>query len=475
MIEQEVHDTLRRVSVSEKLTFELEITESAYNSDQDLEGELQVYAEPNDRVIYNRESPPENIISQFSNSTKQETTGFPGTKLYLALTADPIVSTDPENLGLDGITEQTIPITIDWNVDEAERLLAEDEQKVVYEDMYQVDQFASEDRPFVVRGELIRDYREYVENHVYMQDLLRDRDLMSLEGLAALSITIEHKSKDQGENISAPIHIDRFHVDMDQTFPEIDFLPFEDATYDPENKRIEWRNQKLNPNEIVTFNILGPIEQLLGVGEVSASLNGSIKGSTLSQLQVNGVYDATGAPFPQRPRINKEAVVQCSIQMDPDALRGEVQTKGTSQVTIPLPPDDTFEQLLNICERESLHVRDRSRPENEIPIKGQEGVYSYENSGELEIKREYGDEGTVYGHITVDGRYTAVSQRNEVSAFDQEQDRIIREDEGAMERRGQSKVDIRARSTSSELNTRLINTLEEGLRGGDQPALSGGV
>lgn len=471
MVEQEVHDTLHGISVSEKLTFELEITESAYKSDQALEGELQVYAKPNDQVVYNRRSPPKNAVAQFVADGLHETAGFPGTSLFLALSADPIVNTESENLGLEGITDDTTSLTIDWDVDEAERLLADDERKVVYEDMYRMEQFASEDRPFVVRGELYPDAREVMENREHMRRLLekQNRNLVSLEGLATLSITIEHKS-----NIPDPIHIDEFHLDMAQTFPEIDFLPFKDATYDPEHKRIEWRNRTLAPNDVVTYNILGPIEQLLGVGEVSATLDGSIAGSTMGQVRIEGIYDSTGGTFPQYPQVDKGVDIQCSIRMDPDALRGEVQTTSGSQINIPLPPEDTYERLINICKRESLHIRDRSPPSDEEPITGQEGVFSYASPGELEIKRQYGDEGTVYGDITVEGRFTAVSQTNEVSAFDREQDRVIREDEGAMERRGQSQIDVRARSTSSELNARLIDTIEEGLRGGDQPALSGG-
>ena len=472
MVEQEVHSTLRRIRVSERLSFELEITESAYKSYQDLQGELNVYAKPNDQVIQNRKSAPKNVVSQFMNMESTDTSGFPGTDLFLALSSDPMLDATAEDLGMNGLSGKTIPLTIDWDIDEAEHLLAEDELKLVYTDSYLIERFASEDRPFVVRGELYRDAREVIENRDHMRRLLenQNRDLKSLEGLAMLSITIEHKS-----NISDTINIDEFHIDMAQTFPEIDFLPFKDATYDPETKRIEWRNRKLPPNDIVTYNILGPIGQLLGVGEVSASLNGSIRGSTLTRTQVEGIFNSTGSAFPEYPPVDKQVEIQCSIRMDPDALRGEVQTTSESQINLPLPPGDTWDQLVDLLQREGIHIRDRSTLGDESTDRGREGVIYYESPGELEIKQEYGNEGTVYGNILIDGQYTAVSQRNEVSTFDQDRDRIIREDEGALDERGESTVDVRVRSTSSELNARLINTIEQGLQGGDQPALSGGV
>lgn len=471
MVEQEVHDTLQEISISEQLTFELEITESAYKSDQDLEGELEVYAKPNDDVIYNRESPPKNVVARFFDRTSQETAGFPGEKAILALSADPVTDSNPEALGLESIEEETTIMNVDWDVEEAERLLAADERKVVYSDNYQLDRFASEDRPFVVEGMLFPDAHEALERNDYLRRLLEGhkRDLESFKGLALLSVSIEHKASGL-----EPIDVESFHMEVSQTFPEINFLPEDDATYLPEEKRFEWRDRPLEPGRKITYVLHGPVDQLLDIGDVSATLRGSISGSTLARVQVEGVFDGTGSDFPRFPLVNKEVAIQCSIQMDPDALRGKVQSTTDGQINVPLPPEDTYDQMVNLCEREAFDIEWSTPPSGKKTITGQEGVFTYLESGELEIKREYGYEGTVYGYITINGRFTAVSETSEVSAFDQERDRIIREDQGALERRGQSQVDISAVSTSSELNTRLINSLEQGFKGGDQPALSGG-
>jgi len=81
------------------------------------------------------------------------------------------------------------------------------------------------------------------------------------------------------------------------------------------------------------------------------------------------------------------------------------------------------------------------------------------------VKREYGDEGVVYAEIEVTGEFTSMTEQSEVSSFDESKDRLVRSDEGGLETRGKSDVEVRARSASSELNSDLISKIKEGLTG----------
>jgi len=85
-------------------------------------------------------------------------------------------------------------------------------------------------------------------------------------------------------------------------------------------------------------------------------------------------------------------------------------------------------------------------------------------------KREYGDQGVVYADIAVTGQFTPMSQNREVSQYsgqtDKAEDSIVRADEGGLERRGKSTVDVSARSVSADLNAELLSTIESTLGGG---------
>jgi hypothetical protein len=73
----------------------------------------------------------------------------------------------------------------------------------------------------------------------------------------------------------------------------------------------------------------------------------------------------------------------------------------------------------------------------------------------------------VYASILVTGEYTPSSKEQHVSASEDSSDKLVRADEGALDRRGRTQVEINARSASSELNTELINTFEEAFPGGE--------
>lgn len=160
------------------------------------------------------------------------------------------------------------------------------------------------------------------------------------------------------------------------------------------------------------------------------------------------------------------------IEIDPAALRDEARKVMDASISLNDTPFDAFDRLQTVCNREGMAITDSQGPANRegvLAITKGEKAEGDDEPGELEIKREYRDQGVVYAHIFVYGQYTPMSQDQEISqsagASNQTEGRIVRADEGALENRGKSTVEIRARSADAELNSRLVRTIQNGLRG----------
>ena len=130
-------------------------------------------------------------------------------------------------------------------------------------------------------------------------------------------------------------------------------------------------------------------------------------------------------------------------------------------------PTSLFNELIKLCDRNGMNITERSPPDDGVPIEGRQGVYdvSGDNAGELDVRREYGDNGVVYAGMEVTGRYTAMSEEKQISTFDETEDRLVRRTGGGLDDAGKAVVEINARSADSSLNSRFLSTVEEALKG----------
>lgn len=461
----EVRDTVREVNVIEKLDFELDITSRQYRSEYDVDGEVRVLADATHDVVENRRHPPRGAFDLLTPLVdgNESFDRFPSTRLFVGLKHRPPTEQDDESFQEDVVTAATdvsgvpengtVEFDVDWTAEEAEAARSNEETAVLSEP-YDVEGLSSDQLPIVVRANLYRDAKEITSGD---DDVgLRQR----LEGLSALQIEIEHRSpEDRGV-----LRIPRFEVQLSSTFPQVEFSPQQNATYDPESRRVRWTNQQVDAGETGRFLVLGPIRELLDIETVQASLRGEVVGRTLSGMRLAGVYDESGEPFPATDLDAGEKVtVTSEIEIDPSALSGQAQEVTRSTIRSKTPPEALYEELVSLCRREGIQVQSQSAPGEAEPVAGRDGVFAITEDGEpgaLGVKKEFGDRGVVHAEITVTGQFTPISETNQVSAFDEADDQLVRADEGAMDTRGESTAEVVARSTDSELNTELIGMLE---------------
>jgi hypothetical protein len=225
------------------------------------------------------------------------------------------------------------------------------------------------------------------------------------------------------------------------------------------------------------------MNQLLGLGRISATVRGKIIRDTLTGTEIEGVYDRAGGDLnnPRLPDIEKQygVTITGDIEIDPKAVRRETRKVASTTVQLNDTPLDAYDRVKTVCDREGMTIIESESPSDPEPVPGQEGVFQITNDenrdaddtpGQLEVKREYGDRGIVYADIIVTGQFTPMSQDREVSQFSGESDRaedhIVRADEGGLEKRGKSTVNIKARSVSGDLNAELLDTIETSMGGG---------
>jgi len=506
MYTSEIYRCLNRVELREQLRLNYDITDEEYRSEHEITGEIRSLVTPDQEVVRARTHPPSNpIYSMVQSLTKSDNTlgeGYPGTNLIAAVTRIPPVTERDEQFQsgfsrqeftVEGIPENgTITIDGDWTPDQARDSLANDEQKAVSHE-YNVEELPSDQLPVVIRATLQRDAREHLEsalstiNERDVKKRNRGIDPTEVEGLAVLSIAIEYREDSPERNVAGgdgELYIENFRVEMQSTFPNISFRPREASTYNPEAKRVEWRKRTAEPGETLRYDIFGRMEKLLDLGDITATVRGVISGDTLTGTNIVGLYDRSGTDLIHRDvgqvEVGHGVTVTGDIKIDPAALRNEARKVMDASISLNDTPFDAFERLQTVCNREGMTITTSTEPSDPEPVANREGVLAItkgekadgdDEPGELEVKREYGDQGVVYAHILVYGRFTPMSQDREVSqssgTSDQTEDRLVRADEGALGDRGKSTVEIRARSADAELNSEFVQTMQDGLGGGN--------
>lgn len=481
MYTPEIHRTVQEVQLLEQLDFTLTITDEAYQSDHTSDGELRVFTKADDDVILDRKYPPSHPLKSAAGLLGlggESDSAFPGTRLYVGVAREPPLTQDEtafqddysiEALEIDGVPENgVVEFDLDWNVYDAEESVSGDVEMVEREE-YDISEFPSEQLPIIVRANLYRDAKR-------LRSVLRSdaseagRGAHRFEGLAALVIELEHR--DATESPDGPLRIDGFRLDMSRTFPQIEFAPERGASYDPETRRIEWGNDTIPAEETTTYAVIGPIDELLSMNRLTATLRGELPGRTLSGMFVADLFDESGSRLGREGEtaavdVNEKVTITAELEIDPSALRGRSQEVSTASITSNTTPHELFEEAVRICDRNSIHILERSPPGEGEPVVGRSGVFHVDDDpGELDTRREYGDEGVVYAGIEITGRFTAEAEETQVSAFDETEDRLVRRTEGGLDERGRSTIEINARSAASQLNSRFISTFESAF-GGD--------
>lgn len=528
--EPEIRRALTTVEILEKLDLAYNITEEEYRKTHEVDGEVRAVIEPDSEIRRARKYPPvslpERIVSAVTGARSLALeTGYPGTSFYVGLVCDPPVVRD-DDLAQQGMAAQkfsleklpmngTVEMTKNWDTAEAEQKLADD-QRLVTSHQYNIEQYPSEHIPVVIRGNLYRDAREQAEKrNAELQRQIREhpkrqlskeekkgmeREARRLEGYAMLTLELEYRgdSPEADGATSERMLIESFRADLSSTFSDIQIYEqgaeASNYTYNPEEKRIEWRNSPTGRGGTIKYNIVGPFSELIDIGHISASFRGRITDDTLTGTRIRGLFTESGEAFyrdrtlsrqrpPPRPQprqqhperdVKHTIRLKGEIEIDPEALAGDATTHTTSEIRLEEHPEDAFDRLETVCHREGISVLSSDGFGTAEPVPGREGVFQFtagekgdadDRAARMEVKREFGDEGVVYADIQVTGKYTAVSQRSEVSAFDESDERIVRSDEGGLEERGKATIEIRARSTSSALNTEVINKIGRGLSG----------
>lgn len=481
MYRPEVHSTVNRVQLLEQLDFELAITDEAYTSTHESSGELRVFNKATDDVILDREHPPRHPLSPLADAViggRKVNSSFPGTELYVGLARDTPLEQDEdafqedyhvEAISVEGVPENgVVDFDVDWTVDDAKSSVSGDVERVDTVE-YDVADFPSDQLPVIVRANLYRDAKRLADVFGSGEDDLRGRQ--QFEGLAALLVELEHR--DKSGTRSEPFRIDGFRIEMSRTFPQIRFEPQMGASYDPESRRVEWGNDRIAPGDQTTYAVVGPIDELLAMDRLTAELQGELRGRTLSGMTITDLFDESGSAFDaaleggERPAVEEKVTITADVEIDPSALRGEAQEVSRGELSVDATPHELFDTVVRVCDREGIHIIERSKPGKGEPVTGRNGVFHVnDDPGELDVRREYGDEGVVYAGIKIRGRFAAESEETQVSAFDETEDRLVRKTEGGLGERGRSTIEINARSASSELNSRFISTLEGAFGGG---------
>jgi hypothetical protein len=516
----EIHRCIDHVELREKLSLDYEIKKEAYRSEHSASGEIRCILNPDTELVRSRVYPPSNPIQAALRSGADEGDtfgdGFPGTDLLVGVRMFPPMTYRDEQMqegkqkvefSVDGIPENgTVVLDGDWHIDDARRSLSEDEQKVVTHE-YEISQFPSDQLPIVIKGHLHRDAREYLENKYstpqereQIEDQFKSWEslLQRQEGRAILGIEIKYRkgNTDRNNSEAAPerdigasdgkLIIENFRLEMESTAPNITFIPTEDSTYNPEQQRVEWRRQKALPGDSIEYEVYGEMQELLDLEQLSATARGVIVEKeekqiiTLTGTEIESIYDRTGRDLTDEGVMIPAhgVIITGDIEIDPMALRTEDRKVMDATVTLNESPFDAFERLQDVCERAGMTIKDITEPDREEPVSNREGVFEITKGdssdgddipGELEVKREYGDEGVVYANMVVYGRWTAMKRDRELSQSpgrsESTEDSIVRADQGAIEDRGKTTIDITARSRDGGLNSQLIRTIREGLGG----------
>jgi hypothetical protein len=486
MYKPEIHRTISKVQLLERLSLNLNITDNTYQSNHSIDGLIRVFDQPDDRVIADRKYPPMHPVSALADITKSESSSSHlGTRLYLGIARNLPLEQDENEFQNDyvssacnigGIPEDgVINFDLDWNPVEAEELIADDTERVQKE-KYEIIDLPSEQLPIIIRAEIYRDAKQILQ--VVQTEDGNDhgdfRGRQKYEGLAALVLDIEYRSQstDESTGEASPLQIKQLQVEMSQTFPEIEFSPQHGSTYDPQSQHINWGGTRsVDPGDTKRYAIIGPISQLLDTDRLTAHMRGELGNYSLSGIRIAELFDESGRPTRDwskpSPKVSEKTRITADIEIDPAALRGNSKQVSNSKISLQTTPTSLFNELIKLCDRNGMNITERSPPDDGVPIEGRQGVYdvSGDNAGELDVRREYGDNGVVYAGMEVTGRYTAMSEEKQISTFDETEDRLVRRTGGGLDDAGKAVVEINARSADSSLNSRFLSTVEEALKG----------
>ncbi|MFD1632636.1 hypothetical protein ACOZ4L_07565 [Haloplanus ruber] len=481
MYQAEVHRTVSEVRLLERLSFDLTITDEAYQSEHSTDGEIRVFNRADDQVIRDREYPPAHPLGVLTGGVSGESeSAYPGTTLYVGVAREPPLEQDEDAfqddyvmkaIDVDGIPEDgVVGVDLDWDAAEARESMADDTARVATE-RYDISGLPNDQLPIIVRAELYRDAKRILRVLRNEEDGQRDdlRGRQQYEGQAALVLDIEHRTESGAD--SAPLRVEGLQVGLSRTFPQIQFDPEHGSSYDPQSRQVKWGSRTVQPGDTARYAIIGPISELLEVDRLDARLQATLGGRTLSGVTVAELFDESGESTQQwqesTPTVSEKTTITAEVEIDPSALRGESKEVSSSRITMQTTPVALFNELVKVCDRNGINITERSPPGDGTPVEGREGVYdvSGEDAGELDVRREYGDEGVVYAGMEITGRYTAMSEEAQVSTFDETEDRLVRRTKGGLDDAGRATLDIDARSADAELNSRFLSTIEEAFGG----------
>lgn len=516
--QSEIHRVLDRVDIREKLDLLFQITEEEYQSSHEISGTVEGVMTPDNETKRDRQYPPvsiaERLVSTLTGSSSLALeTKYPGTEFYVGLVRDaPSVSDDEswkddvavQQVNVDGLPKNdTIKLGKNWEMREIEDSLAEDKRKSVSRE-YDITDFPSEQVPIVIRGNIYRDAREYIEQRIKENIRMEEkqkgplseaeknqrlRPARRLEGVSVLTVEIEYRSDGPEAEVGGGgrrLKIENFQSKLSSTFSDLKVLnkrgePVDNHTYNPEKKTVEWRGRTAMPGESIHYNIFGPVNQLLDIESISASFRGEIRGQTLTGTRIFDLYDEAGRSFTQytnnNTKVGHKIKLTGDIEIDPNALIGKTKTHTSANIQIEEHPEEAFDKLEAICQQEGINIIETKTPGKPEPVTGRENVFEIsaaenmdgdDRAGRIEVKREFGDEGLVYADIQVTGQFTTITQQSKKATSEESDDNVVREDQGGLETRGKTTVRVKARSASSDLNTELINKIERNLRGAGQ-------
>jgi hypothetical protein len=483
MYQPEIRRTVSEVQLLERLSFDLTITDESYQSEHSTDGEIRVFDRADDQVVRDRTHPPAHPLGVLAGNLTgdgETESAYPGTTLYVGIGRDPPLERDEDAfqddyalkaVDIEGVPENgVIEFGLDWESAEAEESMADAAGRVATES-YDISGLPNDRLPIIVRAELYRDAKRILrvlgdENGQDRDDL---RGRQRYEGQAALVLDIEHRSA-AGSNTD-PLRVEGLQVEMSRTFPQIQFDPEHGSSYDPQSRQVKWGTRTVKPGDTAKYAIVGPISELLEMEQLEAKLQGVLDGRSLSGVTVADLFDESGestdAWRESSPTVSEKTTITVEAEIDPSALRGEAKEVSSSRISMQTTPMALFSELVKVCDRNGINIIERSPPGDGTPVEGREGVYdvSGDGVGELDVRREYGDEGVVYAGMEITGRYTAMSEEAQVSTFDETEDRLVRRTKGGLDDAGRATLDVDARSADAELNSRFLSTIEEALGG----------
>jgi hypothetical protein len=483
MYQPEVRRTVSEVQLLERLSFDLTITDEAYQSEHSTDGEIRVFDRADDGVVRDREYPPTHPVGTVVGGLGGSESAFPGTTLYVGVAREPPLEQDEDAfqndyalkaIDVEGVPENgVVEFDLDWGAAAARDSMADGTTRVATEE-YDVSGLPNDQLPIIVRAELYRDAKRILQ---VLRDEDRDgegdrdglRGKQQYEGQAALVVDIEHRSLSESTNRS--LDVEGLEVEMSRTFPQIQFDPQHGSSYDPQSRKVKWGPRSVRPGGTARYAILGPIAELLDMERLNATIRAKLDDCSLSGVTVAGLFDESGQSAREwsgsAPDVSEKTTITAEVEIDPSALRGEAKEVSSSRISIQTTPKALFNEVVKICDRNGINIIERSPPGDGAPVEGREGVYdvSGDDAGELDVRREYGDEGVVYAGMEISGRYTAMSEEAQVSTFDETEDRLVRRTKGGLDDAGRATLDVDARSANAELNSRFLSTIEETLGG----------